>query len=223
MRAASVCAEPGCPNLADRRGRCAAHAPAPWAGSEQDRDRRGVLRGTTLQRERAAAIRRAGGRCADCGAPGVALVLHHATEDPGRLSARLNRRRLWAMSRCAAWPVVTNRSRDPSQSRRPSRALRDRGSCGRVLRNRGVHAATAGPGMRRPLLPALERPRWHGAYYRRSLWRGSRIPRVAPGAKSAPAAVGGGDPRHGPRCNPAGTVAVKKILHISDFFSVWRG
>ena len=52
-RAASICAEPGCPSLAVRRGRCAVHAPAPWAGSEQARNERGVLRGATLQRERA--------------------------------------------------------------------------------------------------------------------------------------------------------------------------
>jgi hypothetical protein len=44
-RAASVCGAPNCPNVAVRAGRCLERAPKPWAGSEQSRDRRGVLRG----------------------------------------------------------------------------------------------------------------------------------------------------------------------------------
>jgi 5-methylcytosine-specific restriction protein A len=41
-RAVSVCAEPGCPNVAVRRGRCQQHAPPPWAGSRERRDRLGL-------------------------------------------------------------------------------------------------------------------------------------------------------------------------------------
>jgi hypothetical protein len=80
-RAASVCSQPGCPHVAVRRGRCELHAPPPWAGSQQARDRRGVLRGHALQRERRRAIGRVGGRCQDCGQPGPQLVLHHLTRD----------------------------------------------------------------------------------------------------------------------------------------------
>jgi hypothetical protein len=79
-RAASSCSAPNCPNIAVHRGRCLEHAPKPWAGSEQSRNRRGVLRGHALQKVRARRIRAAGGRCQRCGRSGVALVLHHFGE-----------------------------------------------------------------------------------------------------------------------------------------------
>jgi hypothetical protein len=79
-RAASSCGAPGCPNVAVHRGRCLEHAPEPWAGSDQSRDRRGVLRGHALQKVRIRRIRAAGGRCQRCGRSDVALVLHHLAE-----------------------------------------------------------------------------------------------------------------------------------------------
>ena len=91
-RAASVCrAQPRC-NLAVRRGRCAVHAPPPWAGSEQGRNARGVLRGTTLERERARRIRQARGRCESCGRSGVALDSHlGALDDYSAAATRIVR------------------------------------------------------------------------------------------------------------------------------------
>jgi hypothetical protein len=49
-RAASVCCAPGCPNAAVLKGRCLKHAPKPWAGSEQNRDPRGVSAATHCRR-----------------------------------------------------------------------------------------------------------------------------------------------------------------------------
>jgi 5-methylcytosine-specific restriction endonuclease McrA len=79
-RAASVCGAPNCPNVAVLKGRCREHAPKPWAGSEQSRDRRGVLRGHALQKVRRRRIREAGGRCQRCGRFDLRLVLHHLSE-----------------------------------------------------------------------------------------------------------------------------------------------
>jgi integrase len=63
-RAASVCGVPDCPTIAVLKGRRLEHAPKPWAGSEQSRNSRGVLRGHALHKVRRRRIRAATGRCA---------------------------------------------------------------------------------------------------------------------------------------------------------------
>jgi hypothetical protein len=95
---------PNCPNVAVREGRCREHAPKPWAGSEQRRDRRGVLRGHALQKIRRRRIREAGGRCDCCGGGDRPLVLHHLGELADYLST------LVLCERCHG---RQHRSRDP--------------------------------------------------------------------------------------------------------------
>jgi 5-methylcytosine-specific restriction enzyme A len=81
-RAASVCAEPGCPRPAVRRGRCDQHAPPPWAGSRERRERLGLAVPANVRRQVRARARH---RCATCGAtvaPGSGAVDHLVAGDP---------------------------------------------------------------------------------------------------------------------------------------------
>ncbi len=87
-RAASVCAEPRCPNLAERRGRCALHAPPPFAGTGGPARRaRGLP--TTWPTIRARAIRRARGRCSRCRSTSELQVHHRDGDLANNLDANL--------------------------------------------------------------------------------------------------------------------------------------
>jgi hypothetical protein len=82
MRAATVCAEPGCPNPETRRGRCDTHAPRPWAGSRERRERLGLAVPAHVRRRVRALSRH---RCAWCGAQvakGAGAVDHVRAGDP---------------------------------------------------------------------------------------------------------------------------------------------
>jgi len=67
MRAGGVCAEPGCPRLAVRRGRCEVHTPPPWTGQAERRRNAGAPTGAARQRLRLLVLVRADGRCESCG------------------------------------------------------------------------------------------------------------------------------------------------------------
>jgi 5-methylcytosine-specific restriction protein A len=68
-RVVTVCAEPGCPALAVRAGRCRQHARPPWQGSKQRRLDAGLAEGNTARALRHAVRRRARHRCEACGSP----------------------------------------------------------------------------------------------------------------------------------------------------------
>jgi hypothetical protein len=80
--AATVCAHDRCPRPAVRRGLCAEHAPAPWAGSRERRERLGLAVPPAVRR----AVREAfADRCRSCGADvpaGSGAVDHLDAGDP---------------------------------------------------------------------------------------------------------------------------------------------
>jgi hypothetical protein len=78
-RLPTVCSDPGCPNVALRRGRCAAHARQVEREWEATRDQRGVLRGGRRVAWRKRALDAAGNRCQRCrrGPPTAELEVHH--------------------------------------------------------------------------------------------------------------------------------------------------
>jgi len=70
------CIEPGCPALVGKgESRCTLHQPEPWQGRATFEERYGISRNqwTKIRRR---AIRRDGGRCAQCGATGPLQVDH---------------------------------------------------------------------------------------------------------------------------------------------------
>ena len=81
-RAATVCAEAGCPHPAVHRGRCFEHAARPWQGSRERREQAGLALPSHVRRKVRAA---AGYRCANCGEPvphGTGAVDHLHAGDP---------------------------------------------------------------------------------------------------------------------------------------------
>ena len=97
MRARTVCAEPGCPALAEHRGRCPEHRAPNWRDAHQRDEQYGIRSRRPMRRLAERVRRRDRHRCQGCGAhvpPGAGAVDHRRPRSQGGATLEPN---LWLL------------------------------------------------------------------------------------------------------------------------------